>query len=430
VTEEVITLRRVSDDSQDSANQKQELEQHCASRGYSVVREFVLDDVSGSKGHWKHEAALEEICQLLEMGVATCLLVVHSSRLDRRTEDEQIELLLRIRKAGARVESVREPAYGKTDMASRIVTQLAQLANAQYSRDLSAHVKAGNARIRSEGYFTGGRVPWGYATEGERRKKRLIPGPDAETVRKAFELAAAGKTMPEIRAALKITRNNGALTWALRNDTYWRGAYSHGNGIHRCEPLVSHAVWKAANDALDARPATNPHGRQPKREDFSGSLYCEQGHKIYRAYSHGRRMYRCRDCKLNWDSDVVDATVQAKMAGDGWPEADLVVIPGNDTTEALERVLAELDALPRRRLSRREEQAERERLWAEQDRLEAMPAVPVRRELRFTGRSMGDAWQSWSHAERIAYLNRGEFRLMLSADGTLRKDFLEDPDEE
>ena len=118
--------------------------------------------------------ALAEILDDIRTGIITVLVLVHSSRIDRRDPDRAEYYHLSIRMAGGRIESVREPEFGKSDVSGRVITMLAQHANHEYSRALSGHVRAGHDRIRREGGLFG-RAPFGYEIQGERYRKTLVP---------------------------------------------------------------------------------------------------------------------------------------------------------------------------------------------------------------------------------------------------------------
>lgn len=129
------------------------------------------------------------------------------------------------------------------------------------------------------------------------------------------------------------------------------------------------------------------------------------------------RVYYCRACKVSWHADPADAQAEQIMSADGSPEYDLLWIAGSDHSADLERTRQELRDLDARGLDDQEEDAERERLRAERARLAALPVIPPKRELSPTGRPRGQAWDTMTHAERVACMRSGEFVLELSGRG-------------
>jgi hypothetical protein len=97
-------------------------------------------------------------------------------------------------------------------------------------------------------------------------------------------------------------------------------------------------------------------------------------------------------CRVSWHADVAGKLVEYEMTGGTTPEIEILWGEGSDHTAEVERVQDELDNLAKRRLPRRDEQAERERLWARLDEMEALLKVAPTRELTLTGRTWGEAW--------------------------------------
>jgi DNA invertase Pin-like site-specific DNA recombinase len=141
-----------------------------------VAARYELSGVSASLG--QQEPELAEVTERIRAGELQVLVCVHSSRLDRREDlDAQVAVLSQIRAAGGRVESVREPQFGTSDLAGRIVTMVAQHANAEYSRTLSAHIMAGNTRLDQADRHRG-KVPYGFTL----RDGYLVPDPHAAAI--------------------------------------------------------------------------------------------------------------------------------------------------------------------------------------------------------------------------------------------------------
>jgi DNA invertase Pin-like site-specific DNA recombinase len=128
-----IGLARVSTGSQDEASQVKDITADAAARGIILVKIIKLHGYSASQG--TQEPALQEIIAGMERGDWSVLLVTDSSRIDRREDlDVQAAVLLAIRSAGGEVISITEPNFGRTDFAGRIVTLVAQHANAEKSK--------------------------------------------------------------------------------------------------------------------------------------------------------------------------------------------------------------------------------------------------------------------------------------------------------
>lgn len=440
----VATWVRVSDDKSDVRAQRRKIREHVQSHRYHVAAEFDLPPVSGSKGHPEHEAALARVTEMMRGGEIKLLVIFHSSRLDRRDELEQAQFTLDIWKAGGEIDSIEEgESFGRRSRMSRAMSVLRQGENADYSVNLSAMVRKTNDDNDANGAFRG-RAPIGWmvvcGTCGtvcrgavrctHRGTKKLVPDPvTAPVVAEIDRKIAASQPVPMVVAWLwevhRIKRTNASLCQIVRAEKYKTGVIrwkDHAGRLqtHVTRAIVSADLWQAANANLQARPSTNPHHfRPPKKPDYSGSLFCGTCHaQVYRCYSGDEpkrvRYYRCIPCKWSAVADTADARVEKLMAGDTAPELEIRWMEGSDHSAEAERVQAELDDLPKRRLDRKAETELRERLWARLDELEAMPKVAPRRELTGTGRTWGVAWQSWTWAEKVSHLRGGGFQVRLS----------------
>lgn len=440
----VATWVRVSDDKSDVAAQRRKIRERVQSMGYDVQAEFDLPPVSGSKGRPKHEQALAEVTELMRAGRVKLLVIFHSSRLDRRDELDQAQFLLDVFRAGGEIDSIEEgESFGRRSRMSRAMSVLKQGENADYSTNLSSFVRKTNDDNDARGAFRG-RAPIGYmvrcgicstVSRGSvrclhRGSKQLVPDPEvAPVIVDVFRRIAASQSVPVIVRWLAevhgISRTNSSVASLVRNKLYVTGHHNwtdHAGRLqtHITEPLVSPALWQAANDDMASRPSTHAHPRAAHAPDYSGSLYCEQGHRVYRCFSgNGPRLryYRCGPCRISWRADAADEQTEEIMFGNTSSEWTIQWVEGGDHTTEIERAQSELDDLPKRRLSRADEQAERERLWARLDELQDLPVTAPRRELTRTGRTMADAWESWTHAERAAYLRAGQFQIQLSGRG-------------
>jgi site-specific DNA recombinase len=69
------------------------------------------------------------------------------------------------------------------------------------------------------------------------------------------------------------------------------------------EPIVSEALWKECNDAMDARKANRPLGPKPVHL-FAGLLYCGCGQRMY-VFSRSPK-YVCPKCRNKITVEDID----------------------------------------------------------------------------------------------------------------------------
>jgi DNA invertase Pin-like site-specific DNA recombinase len=436
--EDVALFKRTSTNRQETENQDAILAEHVAKHGYHVVKVIELPGVSGSKEHPRHLAALEEILADIRAGAYTKVIVRDASRLDRRSRNHAELFRLRVWEAGGSIESAREAHYGQDSFVGDVMTSAPQRASSEFAEKLSADVKDANAKIDAKQGFRGGRPPFGYRSvcgickrprcydPAHRRNKYLEPDPvTAPVVLEMFERAARGEGIPLIRewlASIGYSKNLSSITGTLRRPIYWSARhrienYKGEQVTHTATaPIVPKPVFDAANEMLDARSPLGSHPRSGV-QDFSAALYDEAGHVLYRAFNGsgaGRtRTYRCAVCKVNFSAEVTDELVDYKLRTDPVAEVRMAYMAGSNYAAQREALQDELDNLPRKRLDRASEQAERERLWSE---LDAIPEheKPARQIPVKTGRTRGQAYQAMTQLEKISYMRSGKFRVIVT----------------
>jgi DNA invertase Pin-like site-specific DNA recombinase len=281
---------RVSTGSQDESSQVGVIEREAVGRGITIVKWFRLHGYSAS--HGTQEPALREAIADIERGDYTALMVTESSRLDRREDlDAQAEILLAIRAAGGEVVSVAEPTFGKTDFAGRIVTLVAQHANAEKSKTVKQTTHRGICMVRDNGAHYGA-LPAFWATRGARYARQAYCQ-DPGAVRDVYERVAAGESLAS------IGRVHGLYPASVKNVI--RFAANHTGVIecrytsagrpevwhHQVAPVVEPDVWWRANKVLEANTTAargNKGGRPVARPAnwISGVLACPAcGGKVY-----------------------------------------------------------------------------------------------------------------------------------------------------
>jgi Arc/MetJ-type ribon-helix-helix transcriptional regulator len=103
---------------------------------------------------------------------------------------------------------------------------------------------------------------------------------------------------------------------------------------------------------------------------------------------------------------LVDEVVSEVISGvyGSRPEVVRKLVPGHDHSAELAELRYELQQLPLQGLSRRDEDAERNRLRDLEDELESRESVPDRWEDVPTGRTLGMVWEGLQSHERGSWL--------------------------
>jgi hypothetical protein len=93
------------------------------------------------------------------------------------------------------------------------------------------------------------------------------------------------------------------------------------------------------------------------------------------------------------------------------PILEAVTVAGSDHAAELEAVEFELRQLPASGLDRAAQRAEQDRLWAEQDRIAALPVVPAETRWMDTGLTYASEWAALDGPERGAWLRSKGIRV-------------------
>jgi DNA invertase Pin-like site-specific DNA recombinase len=409
---------RVSTGSQDEASQIKVIEGDAAERGITIVRWFKLHGYSAS--HGTQEPALREAIAEIARGDYSALIVTESSRLDRREDlDAQAEILLAIRSAGGDIVSISEPQFGRTDFAGRIVTLVAQHANAEKSRTVKQTTYRGIMMIR-DNKAQHGALPTFWATKGVRYARQAYCTNFA-AVGDIYQRVAGGESLASVGRAYDMYANSvkTLVRFAANHTGVIECSYTHDGQTetwaHEVEPVVGSPLWWRANRMLDAN-MTDDRGNKGGRPVaspanwLSGVLDCpECGGKLYmnagytpqghprtaklRCGGYGKRRLACGRFKGCEAQPVIDV-IESMFSGDATPVLAFQRVAGNaHELDALKASLSKIQA----RLSATEDDDELDNLVAERKAvkasIESFAIVPDSFDYAPTGQTVSDMWK-------------------------------------
>ncbi len=224
-------------------------------------------------------------------------------------------------KAGTRVVYVSVDLDSNTD-SGWMVESILSVMDEHYSRQVRADTLRSMAKNAADGFWNGGRPPFGYraVAAGKRRRLELVDA-EAAVVREIFDRAAGGQGATLIARALNadgIQRrgrpwSKGGLVAMLISPVYigqtvfnrrdrggqrdrpeseWIVRQSH-------EPCVDRRVWEAVQDLVGAR-ATGGTGHALSTHAFTGLLRCVRCGAAMQAESgtgRGRKLYYYYQCR-------------------------------------------------------------------------------------------------------------------------------------
>jgi DNA invertase Pin-like site-specific DNA recombinase len=420
----------VSTGSQDETSQVKVIDDYAAQNSVTIVKTFKLHGYSAS--HGTQEPALREAIEDITRSEYSTLIVTESSRLDRREDlDAQAEILLAIRSAGGDIISIAEPQFGRTDFAGRIVTLVAQHANAEKSRTVKAQTYRGVSMIMANNAHHGP-LPTFWATRGVRYSKQAFCA-NPEAVTDIYERAASDESLSSIgrRHDLYPASVKNVIRFAANHTGVIECSYTH-EGVtetwaHEVAPVVESALWWRANRVLaanadkDADRRVNKGGRpvaQPANW-ISGVLDCpECGGKLYllagltpavdhrtgkprvqkpktpmlRCGGYGKKRLACGRFKGTGAQPVIDL-ITGMFASDTTDILAFQRVAGNaHELDALRASLSKLQA----RLSVTEDDDELDALVAERKsvkvRIEGFDVIPDSFDYAPTGQTVAGMW--------------------------------------
>ncbi|MFI0418307.1 recombinase family protein [Spongiactinospora sp. 9N601] len=428
---------RVSTGSQDETSQIKVIDAHAQEHGFTIVKTFKLRGFSASQG--TQEPALREAIADIQRGDYGTLIVTESSRLDRREDlDAQAEILLAIRSAGGDIVSIAEPEFGKTDFTGRIVTLVAQQANAEKSKTVKDTTYRGIMMIRDNRAHHGA-LPSFWATKGVRYAKQAYCT-DPNAITDIYERVAGGESLSSIGRAYNLYPQSvkNILQFAAHHTGIIECSYTHQGRTetwpHMVTPVVDSALWWRANRVIETNltgARAHKGGRPVGRPEnwLSGVLDCPAcGGKIY-LNAGLTPAGRPRTPKLRCGGYAKKRLACGAFAGiDAEPVIDLIAsMFASDTTEilAFQRIAGnahELDALNaearkiQARFSVTEDDDEFDALVAERKaikaRIEGFVITPDAYDYAPTGQTVAEMWADGDTAVR-----RGMVRAVKAAWG-------------
>jgi len=259
----------------------------------------------------KRRPGWDELWALVGSGRVTTVLVVDQSRLSRSGDDRTFLDLCGVK--GTRVMTLLGGEIETQSDSGFLTASMMSVLNEMQSRITAAKVRDGLRRRRSAGYYACGKVPFGYAYDGQ----KVVPHPENWTLARAMwdGLAATGFN---VSGWLK----HGPGDWTPRGVKAWM-ANPILRGIVRNEPggttaLISYQEWNAAQLQLQARSVMRGQTAHCTHL-FTGLVRCDACnrnlHNVLKNARHPRLVCKWRCCKRYGSglrvSEVRDQVVQA-----------------------------------------------------------------------------------------------------------------------
>lgn len=239
--------------------------------------------------------------------------------------------------------------------------------------------------------------PWAYRIVGSYKARRLEVREDRRaTIEQVFRMAIDGSSLWQIARATGLP-NDRFVRRVILNWAY--AGRLERNGVHYmdCPPIVDAATLVRAQAAMRSRNR-KPQGGRPSLEPALLIPRCAEHDKPMYRSGPNATTYRCPH-HFTIMRDRVDRAVLRIVHDSSEPERRLVVMPGRDHADEIERAKRD-----RRQALERDDLDAVTSLTVELKRLQALPVEPAKTEWKPTGRTVGEA---------MAELPRDELRKAL-----------------
>lgn len=288
MTKKAIIYARVSSvrQAEDGLPVESQIEQckaKAASLGAAVVQVFRDDGISGRTT--RRPAFLEaiEFCERSQVDFFVCW---STSRFARNRLDAALNKRL-LEKLNTRLVYASQD-FGETDD-SWLAEAIIEVMDEQLSRTIAKDTRRSMQKNAADGYWNGGRAPYGYESvpseDGKRRRLQVVE-PEAAIVRIAYRMYLSGSGSKDVAQYLNhagLLRRGAAWSKntmramltnpAVKGWTRWR---DQGREIstQAHAPIVTEQEFEAVIETMKARAPENVGGRPKSEAVFSGMLRC------------------------------------------------------------------------------------------------------------------------------------------------------------
>lgn len=215
------------------SNQRELLENHCKSQGWTVVQVFQDDGYTGLN---INRPGLQSLLQAVEKGMINLVITKDLSRLGRNyletghlTEDF-------FPRHGVRYIALNDNIDTNRDMND--IAPFKNILNEYYSKDISKKVHSTYALHAKQGLYTGVVPPLGYQKDPDQKGHLIIDEDTAWIVKKIFAYALEGKGSNYIRRRLEKDKVPCPCYWNRE-----KGYRNHYTKWEKADPEKGKYIW-------------------------------------------------------------------------------------------------------------------------------------------------------------------------------------------
>lgn len=311
-----VSTSRQADDGLPIASQIERAEEKALSLGAKVLKVFTDAGISGRTDRRPAFQDALAYCALRHVDYFICW---STSRFSRNKVDAGWHKRA-LRKLGTALVYISTGIDAETDD-GWLLEGVFELIDEQYSRTISKDTRRSMMKNAREGYFNGGRVPFGFSAISDGKRKRLVVNPgEAPTVRRIFDACASGAGAKSIAMMLNddglFRRGSrwrkGSVIALLHGWTYCGYTIFNRRGAQRelraesdwirtlsHEPIITEELFMKVQDILATRAPREGGGSPHSTFVFTGLLRCGAcGQNMQIESATGRsKLYHYYNCR-------------------------------------------------------------------------------------------------------------------------------------
>ena len=314
-----VSTVRQADEELPIQSQLEQCKKKCEDLDLKLLKTFVDDGISGRSDS---RPAFQDAMLFCELNKIDCLITWSSSRFARNKVDAGF-YKRKLEEIGTKIIYVSMDV-DTTTTGGWLLDGVMEIFDELYSRQVAADTKRSMIKNANEGYFNGGRTPFGFetvpATDNPKRKKLSVVENESVVVKKIFELKLNGHGSRTIANMMnEMGHDNRGKSWGkasilalLKNENvigktiFGRRDKLSGKTrprdewivVDSHEPIIVDEIFYAAQTILiddSDKTAGSPHSSFV----FTGILkcgHCGSSMQIETAKGRSKRYsyYRCR----------------------------------------------------------------------------------------------------------------------------------------
>lgn len=282
-----ICYTRCSSTEQDTDHQVKSINEYAARNNMTIDKYISDEGLSGFKLDVEQRPGIQEVLHLVQQDKVANLFIFESSRISRRMVQYQTVMDI-FTQHNTKVHSISENTILNAHDIDRLLNAFKGWMAEQSSIETGRRVKSAHAKLRAEGKWASGTIPYGY---------KLIDG------YAIIDEELAPQIISLFEDYINYSSKYVQEKYRIKNRKTLMDRISHP----AMKEIIGNELWLRANRVRESRKCrSNSSANQLNRTDilFEGLLYhkcCQSRLYLNRDYRSKNKphVYRCKACKEN-----------------------------------------------------------------------------------------------------------------------------------